>query len=124
LRKFVDLTPRKKLSSELFAVNRCWQQMPFERDMLTDRPEARQEFLRTSRAAKTRMRRARSRVGWWLFSARLFDGSSAGSAAAVATGMGALTIGSDGGGSVRTPASFNNLFAACTDATAVASVRG
>ena len=37
-------------------------------------------------------------------------GSSAGSAAAVATGMGALTFGSDGGGSVRGPSSFNNLF--------------
>jgi len=37
-------------------------------------------------------------------------GSSAGSAAAIATGMGAMTIGSDGGGSIRSPASFNNIF--------------
>jgi aspartyl-tRNA(Asn)/glutamyl-tRNA(Gln) amidotransferase subunit A len=37
-------------------------------------------------------------------------GSSAGSAAAVASGMGSLTFGSDGGGSVRGPSSFNHLF--------------
>jgi aspartyl-tRNA(Asn)/glutamyl-tRNA(Gln) amidotransferase subunit A len=37
-------------------------------------------------------------------------GSSAGSAAAVASGMGALTLGSDGGGSVRGPSSHNSLF--------------
>jgi aspartyl-tRNA(Asn)/glutamyl-tRNA(Gln) amidotransferase subunit A len=38
--------------------------------------------------------------------ARTSGGSSAGAAAAMATGMGPLAIGSDGGGSVRIPASF------------------
>jgi aspartyl-tRNA(Asn)/glutamyl-tRNA(Gln) amidotransferase subunit A len=37
-------------------------------------------------------------------------GSSGGSAAAVAAGMGALTVGTDGGGSIRIPCSFTGLF--------------
>ena len=37
-------------------------------------------------------------------------GSSGGAAVAVATGMGALAIGSDGGGSIRIPAGFTGIF--------------
>ena len=37
-------------------------------------------------------------------------GSSGGAAAAVATGMGALAVGTDGGGSVRIPAAFTGIF--------------
>ncbi len=37
-------------------------------------------------------------------------GSSGGSSAAVAAGMGALTVGTDGGGSIRIPCAFTGLF--------------
>jgi aspartyl-tRNA(Asn)/glutamyl-tRNA(Gln) amidotransferase subunit A len=42
---------------------------------------------------------------------RTAGGSSGGSAAAIALGMGALTVGTDGGGSVRIPAGFTGIVA-------------
>ena len=41
---------------------------------------------------------------------RTTGGSSGGAAAAAATGMGALHIGTDGGGSIRIPAAFSGIF--------------
>jgi Asp-tRNA(Asn)/Glu-tRNA(Gln) amidotransferase A subunit family amidase len=50
-------------------------------------------------------------------------GSSGGSGAAVAAGMGALSIGTDGGGSIRWPSAFNGVFGMVTGAGRV-SKRG
>jgi hypothetical protein len=74
---FGEFAPGNESRRELFAIECRAQQMPLEREVLPDRPEAREKFLCRFRSRKPRMRRSRSRVGWWLFSARLFSRAAA-----------------------------------------------
>ena len=50
---FSEFTPYSKAGREVFAIKCSTQQMPLEREILTSRPEAPQEFLRAVQAAKT-----------------------------------------------------------------------